>query len=194
MTTVNDLEALAIAGEPVSPAELAAAREQERIDQLAEQGRQDRAAREAAAAHVDLVAQTKRDVAARLSGGAEAALLPAYGQAVAALTALMRAANDWNKRVQEGGLALNDAGIPVRSIGYADPEDLDRAHYAVMDQGMRVSYVVADGTEHLTQTPALWVQAAIHDLAKAVGPLEIPGGRALENLLGTNVPDLVRKQ
>lgn len=194
MTTVNDLEARAIAGEPVSPAELAAAREQERIDQLAEQGRQDRAARDAADAQAELVAQTKRSAATKLAGGAGAAILPAYDRAVDALTALMKAATDWNDRVRDAGLAFSDAGVPVRSIGYADPEDLDRANYAVMDQGMRVSYVVAGGTEHLTQTPALWVQAAIHDLAKAAGPLEIPGGRDLEKLLGSNVPDLIRNR
>ena len=192
MNRVAELERSAIAGEEVSASELAAAREEARIAELAARGRREREAADSARRQQEAVEQAKRDVAALLGGGVTEVLLPQYDAAVRALTDLMAAAEAWNEKLQSAAQQFDQAGIPSRSVFHAAPEDLDKRNYVYWDGGYQVQSLTVDGNGHVPAQPAQWVLAAIRETARKTGGLSMNYHPNIENQLRGDDPSQIR--
>lgn len=189
---VAELERAAIAGEEVSASELAAAREEAHIAELAARGRRERDAADSARRQQEAVEQAKRDVAAALGGGVTDALLPQYDAAVRALARLIAAAESWNEKLQSAAQHFDQAGIPARDVFNPAPGNLDKRNYVHWNPGYEVQSITVDGAGHVPTEPAQWVLAAIRETARKQGGLTLRYHPNIENQLRGDDPYQLR--
>lgn len=189
---VAELERAAIAGESVSASELAAAREEARIEELAARGRRERDAADSVRRQQEAVQQAKRDVAAMLGAGVTDALVPQYEAAVRALSGLITAAEAWNEKLQSAAQQFDRAGLPARDVFNPAPGDLDKRNYVHWDPGYQVQSITVDGAGHVPAEPAQWVLAAIRETARKQGGLPLRYHPNVENQLRGDDPYQLR--
>ena len=185
--TLEALEQRILAGETVSPADLAAAQAAVRVDQLTRQGEQSRAERRAAEQAEQDRAQAKVDAAQLLSEDSLAACLTAWDAARQALETLLTTVDAHNDAVTRAGRTLSGAGVTGRGIDgqpLAGTVDLDPNHHVVHGHGQDVAQVVSDGQRYSRQERSQWVATVVGQVARAHQGLPVPGRDNLEHRLG----------
>lgn len=173
---LEEFERAAIAGDPVTPAELMEARERVTLAELAAKGAAARAD-----AEQQVLAGQVRDAAkaeaTNLLAGHDNDALDAYNAAVSALNRLIAVVGSGNARIAQAALILRQGGVAARSWDGSFPDDLDEANHAAMLQGDEVAFVTVDGQAHAPEDAALWVAAAVHSVAREHRGMPFPNGR-----------------
>lgn len=186
------LENAAMAGEPVTPAELVEARERVTLSGLIAKGAAARA-EEKRRAKDEVLRETAKAEAAELFGGHEGDCLAAYDAAFAAVENLVAVIERGNARIGEAAGILKRGGVPVRYASGLYAEGVDMANYAAMEDGGTASSVTVDGMGHGRESAALWVAAAVHTVARKHRGLPLPyGGGVLEGKLNHDKPNAVK--
>ena len=171
---LTDLEQAAIDGEPVTPAQLAEARERVTLAGLWRKGQEIRAERAKRKEHEAARAQAKQE-AARILANERAELEAAEEALEAAITRLSAAVEAHNNDIQEAARLFKDASIP-HAVTWAPQADLldvpglDRDNHTMYTPGFAIGHLTVDGKRHHS-----WdTRTTLHDaLTKAVSAQHI---------------------
>ncbi|WP_285364100.1 hypothetical protein [Microbacterium sp. LMC-P-041] len=171
------LEQRAIDGEPVTPEELAHARERATLAGLARKGqaaRQEAAERQAAHERRE---QGKREAAALLAN-IDSETDAAAAAVIAAVETLAAAVAERNRVVEEAAHVLDRVGLPSPNYSHLDPFDvpnLDREYFVSWGHGMQLNKVTVAGESH---HPVAVASKVVQTMGRAVQTVSL--GRKVE--------------